>query len=162
MHRKHTPSRSWLVPVALVAGLMLLPDTTLAQRGPSGAIGLGGQIGSPAGVTLKFREPSAVSYDFMAAWDADDFFFLNVHALFERPIGRHGGVHFFYGPGAFIGLRDGRRNHNDESVFGISATVGLGVLLEQFELFGQLTPRLDLVPATDSDIGVGIGVRYYF
>lgn len=147
--------------VILLAGLLLDPQTSHAQARNS-SIGLGGQIGDPAGVTLKFRNPGGVSYDFMAAWDTGDFFFLNVHGLFEEQIGRHNNVHAFYGPGAYIGVRDRGREHDDDSVFGISAEVGLGVLLEQFELYGQLIPRLDLTPATDGDIGVGIGLRYYF
>jgi hypothetical protein len=149
--------------IVLLVGIFGLRETSVAQTGPRSSVGLGGQLGDPAGVTLKFRNPAGVSYDFMAAWDSGDFFFLNGHGLIESQIGRHRNVHAFYGPGAFVGLREhGRTRHDDEGVAGISATVGLGVILEQFELFGQLIPRLELAPATEGDLGIGVGVRYYF
>jgi len=147
--------------VILLVGLLAINDPVNAQRS-STSVGLGGQIGDPSGVTLKLRDPGGVSYDFMAAWDTGDFFFLNVHGLFERHVGRHDNVHVFYGPGAFVGFREDGRRRDDDTVVGISATVGLGVILEQFELFGQLIPRLDLSPRTDGEMGAGIGVRYYF
>lgn len=151
----------WGLAVLLV-GLLFSTHSSIAQNRSIGSVGLGGQIGDPSGVTLKFRNPTGVSYDFMAAWDTGDFFFLNVHGLLEKHIDRHDNVHVFYGPGAYIGLRDRGRRNNDDSVFGISAEVGLSVILEQFELYGQLIPRLDLTPSTDGDVGAGIGVRYYF
>ncbi|HUF08673.1 MAG TPA: hypothetical protein VMO47_05085 [Rhodothermales bacterium] len=146
--------------VILLVGLLAINNPVNAQRS-SASVGFGGQIGDPSGVTLKLRDPGGVSYDFMAAWDSGDFFFLNVHGLFERHVGRHNNVHFFYGPGGYIGVRE-RNRRDDDTIIGISATVGLGVILEQFELFGQLIPRLDLTPGTDGEVGAGIGVRYYF
>lgn len=163
MTRLYTrPARSsGLGLIVLLVGLLSISDLAVAQTRSATSIGLGGQIGDPSGVTLKFRDPGGISYDFMAAWDTGDFFFLNVHGLFERHVGRHNNVHLFYGPGAYLGWRE-RSRRDDDTIVGISATVGIGVILEQFELFGQLIPRLDLSPATDGDFGVGVGVRYYF
>lgn len=156
--------RGWsaCVPVLILAVFAGTTQPAAAQGGS--LVGLGGQIGTPAGITLKLRNPTAISVDFMAAWDSEDFFFLNVHGLFEKHVGEHQNVHVFYGPGAYVGSRDigPRRNPEHETVVGMSATVGLGYLLEQFELFGQVTPRFDLTPATDSELGIGAGVRYYF
>lgn len=118
---------------------------------------MGGQIGDPSGLTLKIYHPNSLSYDFLAAWDlSDDFFFLNVHGLYERPLGTTAGAQYFFGPGAYIGAR------NDNLVLGISGTIGASFLIERFEFYGQLTPRLRVVPDTDGDLGGGIGVRYYF
>lgn len=124
-------------------------------------VGLGGQIGEPAGVTLKIRNPGATSIDILAAWVRDDVFFVNVHGLLEKHISSNQNLHLFYGPGGYVGFHD-RVHDDDEVVAGISASVGLGFLIEQFEIFGQLIPRLDLTPATDGDLGVGVGARYYF
>lgn len=157
-----TPLKLGLGLAVLLVGSLLATEPAHAQRRSAPMIGLGGHIGDPSGVTLKFWNPGGVSYDFMAAWDTGDFFFLNVHGQWEQHVGRHDNVHVFYGPGAYIGLRDRNDRRDDDTVVGISATVGLGVILEQFELFGQLIPRLDLAPATDGDFGAGIGVRYYF
>ena len=155
---KRTPT-SILAFLAFLCLALATVSTAHAQR-RSGAIGLGGQIGEPSGVTLKLYNPNAVSYDFLAAWDLDDFFFLNVHGLFERHLGNNPDVHLFYGPGGFVGFRD--RPEDDDTVAGISGTVGLGFLIEQFEIYGQLTPRFSLIPQTDGDIGGGLGFRYYF
>jgi hypothetical protein len=54
------------------------------------------------------------------------------------------------------------RGGDDDVVLGISATVGVGVLFDQLEFFGQITPRLALVPGTEGDAGGGVGFRIYF
>ena len=145
--------------LALLMSAMAVSDAQ-AQRQP-GAIGIGGQIGQPSGITLMVYNPSAMSYDFLAAWDTDDFFFLNAHGLFERHLGNRGQLHFFYGPGAFIGFRD-RDEGDDDTVAGLSGRVGLGLLIDRFEIYGQVTPRLALTPGTEGDVGGGLGFRFYF
>lgn len=154
----------------LALGLLLTFGTSTAAEAQSqnnpgsqnkSRVGLGGQIGEPAGVTLKIRNPGATSIDILAAWVGDDVFFVNVHGLRETQVSDNENLHLFYGPGGYVGFHD-RVHDDDEVVAGISATVGLGFLVEQFEIFGQITPRLDLTPATDGDLGVGVGVRYYF
>ncbi len=132
-----------------------------AQSAP-GSLGIGGQIGSPSGVTLKIDNPGDLSYDFLAAWDLGDFFFLNAHGLFQERLRiENEQVGLFYGPGGYIGFRE-RNGRDDDVVLGISGTVGLNVFVEQFEFYAQLTPRLDVIPSTDGRFGGGVGVRYYF
>ena len=150
----------------LLLGLASQPDSAHAQR-RSGAVGVGGQIGSPTGLSLKFYNAGGPSYDALVAWDLDDFFFLNVHGQFNRSIQTNNvdGLEWFFGPGAFIGFRDNSdsNNQDDDAVFGISGRVGLNLVLEQqFEFYAQLTPRISLAPDTDGDLGGGVGFRYYF
>jgi hypothetical protein len=140
--------------------LILSTGPALAQRS-AGSVGIGGQIGSPSGITLKIYNPRGFSYDFLAAWNLDDFFFLNIHGLLEHHIGPTQRLHFFYGPGAFIGIRD-RPNRDDEVEAGISGSFGIGFVIDRLEFFGQITPRLALVPSTDGEIGGGVGLRFYF
>lgn len=130
--------RGWLV-LGMVVMLGTWPGDAQAQRRP-GAIGLGAQIGEPSGVTLQVYRPQAVSYDFLAAWDLDDFVFLNVHGLYEQHLDRQGQVHLFYGPGAFIGFRDRPGDRDDDTVAGISGRIGIGFLIDRFETTGRL-PR---------------------
>lgn len=133
----------------------------LAQS-PAGTVGLGGQIGDPSGVTLKFYQRPGFAYDLLAAWDLDDFFFLNGHALYEKPI-PDSPLRFFVGPGLVVGFQDSSgADDNDEVVVGVSGQFGLNFFVEQFEVFLQLTPRLHVLPATDGDVGGGVGLRYYF
>ena len=155
-----------VVSAFLLLGLASLPETAHAQR-TSGSVGFGGQIGSPTGLTLKFYNAGGPSYDVLAAWDLDDFFFLNVHGQFNRPIRTNNvnGLEWFFGPGAFIGFQDNSNftDEDDEAVLGISGRIGLNLVVEeQFEFYAQLTPRISLAPDTDGDLGGGAGFRYYF
>jgi hypothetical protein len=154
-----------LLAVALLLSVGL-PLDAYAQR-TSGAVGLGGQLGDPSGVTLKVYNADAPSYDFLAAWSGlDDFFFLNGHALFENRLPAENvdpPLQWFLGPGAFIGTFERGGPQTDTVVFGISGTGGLQILLaEHFEIYLQATPRFSLAPETDATLGGGLGFRYYF
>lgn len=160
MERSYEPRRTLNAALFVLAvGLILLVRPTAAQ--PAGDVGLGLQVGTPSGVTLQFYNPGGTSWDFLAAWDIDDFFFLNVHALYYRGLGSDSRLHLFYGPGAFVGFRD-RGSSDDDVVLGISGTVGIGFMIDAFQIYGAVTPRLSVMPSTDGDVGAGVGVRYYF
>lgn len=145
------------MPLLLLLGMLAGP--VLAQRVP-GSIGLGGQIGDPSGVTLLFYDAGGLSYDILAAWDLDDFFYVNLHGLYERPLADVARAHVFYGPGAFVGIRE--RRDDNEVRLGVSSTLGASFVVEQFEFYVRVTPRLALTPGTDGDVGGGLGLRYYF
>ncbi len=125
-------------------------------------LGIGGQIGDPSGVTLKTYQRRGFAYDFLAAWSLDDYFLLNAHAIYERPL-ENTTVNYYFGPGAFIIVADQDRRNRDESevVLGISGNFGINLFIERFEVFLQITPRLSLTPETDGDVGGGLGLRYY-
>mgnify|MGYP006926889144 FL=1 len=152
----------WIFAALFVAGLCAAPLSAQAQR-TSGAAGLGVQAGEPSGGTLKVYHPNRPSYDVLAAWSFDDFFFLNGRVLFEQPLEIENvepPVQWFIGPGAYVGIYD---NEASEAGLGVSGTVGLDILLaEHFELYIQATPRFELVRETEPDIGGGLGLRYYF
>ncbi len=147
-----------------VAGLLtaacLFPAAPTFAQAPAGEVGVGGQIGDPSGITLKVYQRSGFAYDFLAAWDLDRFFFLNAHALYERPI-PESPLRYYLGPGAVLGFQEAPDNGN-EIVIGVSGQFGLDFFVEQFEVFLQLTPRLNVIPDTHGQIGGGVGLRYYF
>lgn len=153
-----SPLRVLMASAALVL-LTALPAE--AQRVP-GAVGLGGQIGSPSGLSLVLFNGEGVSYDFLAAWDLGEEFYLNGHGIFERDLGQSPNLHYFFGPGAFVGFEDQPGDGDDETTAGISATIGLSYAFERFDIYGRITPRLSVIPETDGDVGGGIGLRYYF
>jgi len=111
-------------------------------------------------VTLKLYQNPGFAYDFLAAWDFDRHFYLNVHGLYERPI-PDSPLRYFIGPGGYIGIRSHPRRDNDVTL-GVSAAFGVNFFVERFEVYLQVTPRLDLTPATQGDFGGGVGLRYYF
>ncbi|CAM3485435.1 hypothetical protein GGP91_003037 [Salinibacter ruber] len=147
---------------ALLVGLCVGALPAQAQR-TSGAAGLGVQAGEPSGVTLKIYNADAPSYDFLAAWSFNDFVFLNAHALFEHRLSAQNieqPVHWFVGPGAYVGVYDEAQS---EAGLGVSGRVGLDILIdERFEIYIQATPRFELVRETEPSIGGGLGLRYYF
>lgn len=159
---------SRLLPVlGLLLGLSLLLGPEAHAQRTSGAVGLGGQLGEPSGITLKMYNENTPSYDLLAAWSGvDDFFFLNGHVLFENRIPAENidqPLEWFIGPGAFIGTFSGDGPNEGDAVLGISGTIGLQMALaEHFEIYLQATPRVLLVPETDGDLGGGLGGRYYF
>ncbi len=146
-----------LLAVILFSGLWIV--STNAQR-EYGDVGIGAQLGQPTGLSIKVYRAKS-SLDFLAAWNWDDFFFLNLHSIYEVNLNDAHTVHLFYGPGAFIGIRD-RSPAKDDVELGVSGSLGLDFLIEKFEIFLQATPRLALVQSTDFEMGGGVGFRVYF
>jgi hypothetical protein len=127
------------------------------------SVGIGGQFGDPSGLSLRINNAGALNYDILAAWDFDDYFFVNLHGLWEQSLAPAPQLNYFYGPGIFMGFRDRGRWEDDDVYLGLSGTLGLNVYIQQrLEIYGQVTPRLALVPDTDGDVGGGIGLRFYF
>lgn len=153
----------WKIPV-LVAAFFCCSHSLSAQR-PSPSVGIGFQAGSPTGLSLQFYRETGMYTDILFAWDLDDFFFVNVHGLWDQHLDAERRLHVFYGPGLFLGVRDrkGRELPNDNNpVFGVSGDLGLNLVFGRVELFGQVTPRLALTPGTDLNVGGGAGLRFFF
>jgi len=134
--------------LAFIGFLLLSSITSSHAQRRSGQVGIGLQAGQPT------------SLDFLAAWDLNDFFFLNVHGLKDASLNREHTVHFFYGPGAFIGIRNISEN-NDDVELGVSGSFGLDFIVGSLEFYIQATPRLTVIDATNFDMGGGFGVRIY-
>lgn len=151
--------------LGLVLILSLCSFVALQAQRTAGSVGIGAQFGQPTGLSLKVYNPNGLSPDVLLAWDLNDFFFINVHGLVERHIDSGGNFHYFIGPGVFAGIRDSNNEileGNDNFAAGISGNFGLNVLLGTVEIYGQVTPRLELIDKTSSDIGGGLGIRFYF
>ena len=153
-----------LILPAVILCLLSLPLT--AQRA-AGEVGIGAQFGAPTGLTVKVYQPTGISVDVLAAWDLDNFFFVNVHGLIERHIDQNQRFHWFIGPGVFAGIRnldeddDLAEPESDNFGAGISGTIGLNYIIGKVEIFGQFTPRLELLDETNGDLGGGLGFRVY-
>jgi hypothetical protein len=146
-----------LAGLAILIGLIGVPSAR-AQRAP-GTVGIGGQIGEPSGLSLKIYRPSSASFDLLVAWNQDANVFVDAHGMYEYHLGESQSAHVFLGPGAFIEVQE--RQGEDETVAGLSGRIGLGFLVDRFEIYGHVTPQLALTPATEGDVGGGIGLRIY-
>ena len=170
LHFKNPPGRCSLSRAAIFGFFLLIfnllfQNDLSAQQG--GSVGVGFQAGAPTGLNLHFRGTKPMRLDILFAWDFDDddrdFFFVNVHGLFFKPLSASPRFNFCYGPGAYIGIRDdNRRDRDNDTVLGFSGNFGLNMEIERFDIFLQLTPRLDIVPSTDFDMGGGLGARFFF
>ena len=150
---------------ALFAALLFFAFTSTLHAQRPGGVGIGVQLGDPSGLSLNLPTGGRASIDLLAAWDLDNFFFINGHALFMQPLNSAPNFGVFYGPGLFIGVRDrdNRRWDFDDKVYaGASGTIGLNYFIDQFEIYLRATLRLQLIDKTDGSAGGGLGLRYYF
>lgn len=136
-------------------------NLTFAQSGSPGGTAIGGQLGEPAGISLYVGQDSGRALDLLAAFDLDDFFYLNAHLLYEEQVGDDPNLHVLYGPGAFLGVHD-RATVSDEAGIGISGTAGLAYYVREFQIYARITPRFAVLPSTGADLGGGLGVRWFF
>ncbi len=117
---------------------------------------IGGQIGDPTGISIKAGQGRGAVM-LAVGWDLSDSITAEAHYLLQdrRPRGSASDVRFFYGPGVFVNARDNRK-----TIAGISLGVGLGIMIApEIEVYGILSPRLQLINRTDFDVGGGIGAR---
>ena len=148
-----------LTSLLLVLGLLFAARPADAQV-QGRTTGLGGVIGAPtSGLTLKVYQNPGFAYDFTASWDLDDFFLLSGYGLFEQNL-EDSPLNYFYGPGVIVGAQQHGEAESD-LILGISGNFGINFFRERFEVFLQLTPRLNLIPSTTGDLGGGVGLRYY-
>ena len=135
----------------------LLLLLALAAAAPAQAqLGVGGQLGTPTGLALKFGDGRGAVL-VAVGWDLDDAVEVEGHYLLRdrRLSGSSSNVRVFYGPGAFI------RTANDNTAAGLSLGVGLAApLVPELEVYGLLSPRLQLIDETDFDLGGALGLRF--
>lgn len=137
---------------------LLLLLTLFAASPAAAQLGIGGQLGTPTGLSLKFGQGSG-SIALAVGWDLDESVGAEGHYLIrERRLrGSQADVRVFLGPGAFIQAID-----NGPTEAGVSFGVGLSAFLtRELEAYGLVSPRLQLVEETDVDLGAGVGLRLY-
>ena len=137
----------------------LLPALLVCLAAPPAAaqLGVGGQVGSPTGLSLKLGQGRGAVL-LAAGWDLDDAVEVEGHYLLRdrRLRGSQTNVRLFYGPGAFV------RSRNDDTDAGVSLGAGLSAALApELELYGLVSPRLRLTDETDFELGAGLGLRVY-
>ncbi|WP_412067420.1 hypothetical protein [Rubrivirga sp. IMCC43871] len=133
---------------------LLLAAALLVAAPASAQLAIGGQIGTPTGLSLKAGS-GAGAVILAIGWDLDDSVSAEGHYLLRsrRLQGSDTNLALFYGPGVFVhtGGRD---------AFGVSLGVGLEApLTQEIEIYGLVSPRLQLVEETDFDLGAGLGLR---
>lgn len=125
--------------------------------------GLGILLSEEAGISLKKWQSSKTAFDAGIAWDYDhDFLLLQVdHVIHKFGIfrARKGRLPLYLGFGGQALIADG-----GEDRLGFRIPVGIAYLLREvpLDIFFEVVPRLDLTPATDFDVNLALGARYFF
>jgi hypothetical protein len=124
--------------------------------------GLGFMVGEPTGISFKKWNGSTTAIDGAVAWSfsGQDSLHLHVDYLlhnFDLINVERGRLPVYFGLGARLKLED-------RTKFGVRIPVGVCYLFEKapLDVFFELVPIFDLVPATDLRISGSIGIRYYF
>lgn len=159
---------------SVVASTMYLCTASAQDSG----FGLGVIVGEPTGWSGKVWIAGDRAVDVGLAWGLWHGGYMHLHAdhLFHNmdliTVGK-GKLPLYYGPG--LRLRtwsDGRywhrgryQDHAGTRVdLGVRFPVGLAYLFDAapVDIFLELVPTLDLVPATGFEVDGGLGLRYWF
>ena len=144
--------------ITLVIGLMITTGLVAQNSG----LGAGIIVGEPTGLCFKYWTGESAAFDGAVAWSfgKEDALHLHGDMLFHNPdlirVSK-GSLLVYYGIGARIKLEE-------KSKLGVRIPVGIAYQFAKapFDVFLEIVPLLDLVPATDFGLNVAIGVRYYF
>ena len=142
--------------VALVS-----PNAQAQTKAEHGSKAIGVMIGEPTGISFKYWNSSSRAFDLGLAWSFRQSDAMSLHGdyLWHSWLGvDEGKMAFHYGIGA--------RAYFTEAESGVGARIPLGLsyLFDEapIELFFEIAPVIDVIPATDADGSGGIGARFYF
>ena len=142
--------------------LIILGCLAVLSFGQDGNVGLGIILGEPTGLSAKLWTGKTTAFDAGAAWSFVGGGFFQIHGdflfhnfdLFKVETGK---MALYYGFG-------GRMKFADQTIVSVRVPIGISYQFEKtaIELFLEVVPMLDLIPATEVGISGGAGFRYYF
>ena len=124
-------------------------------------LGLGVILGEPTGLSAKMWTSTNTAIDGAAAWSLAGDGYLHLHAdflLHSYAIDvDEGELPLYFGIG-------GRVLISDNPAIGIRVPFGMAYQFEDapVDIFLEVAPILDLLPATDFNFNSGLGIRYFF
>jgi hypothetical protein len=153
--------RSLLAFILVAASSLAVPAVAHAARG--GALGIGLIVGDPTGITGAYRMGNHTAVDVAVGLDELDHDSVYVHAEFLFILGdllRGGSVSL----GPYVGVGGFLVDFKDDIGIGARAPFGLSLDFHAapLQIFLEVAAFILLVPDTNSDLGVALGLRYYF
>ena len=148
-----------------VTGITVLAWASPIHQGRN--FGLGLVAGEPSGLSWKYWQGSTNAFDGTLAWSFLDagYFRANAGYLWHNYKAikvEQGKMPLYYGVGAT--LWGGHFHDHDGANIGVRGVIGMEYIFKgaPFDLFLELAPTLDLVPASGLWLQGGLGGRYYF
>lgn len=145
----------------IILAAMILTCGTLTAAAQDKGVGLGVLLGEPTGLSAKFWTSPNNAVGAGLSWSFRKHGFIHIHAdyLWHFPRAVASSERFVLSAG--IG---GRLGAGHDAVLGVRVPFALawwpaGVPLD---LFLELAPCIDLVPATDFAVMGGLGIRWFF
>jgi hypothetical protein len=147
-----------LLAIVTLMSLLIVGNIQAQQK----KFGLGIILGEPTGLIMKYWSTNTTAFDVAASWSFEgqnsfhlhaDYLFHNFN-LFKVEKGK---LPVYYGIGARLSLQDKTR-------FGIRIPIGLSYMFDKapFDIFMEVGPVMDVVPATELHVLGFVGFRYYF
>jgi hypothetical protein len=143
--------------VLFVTGLFAMNISAQAD-----GFGLGVILGEPTGLSAKYWLTEKTAVDGGVAWSMYDQGALHVHAdflmhSFNLIHVSKGKLPLYFGLGARLKL-------SDDTQLGVRIPFGLAYLVDgaPLDIFLEIVPILDLIPATSFNMNGAVGIRYFF
>ncbi|WP_022834564.1 hypothetical protein [Salisaeta longa] len=147
-----------LLGILIAVGLLGAGQRVAAQRS-AGRLGVGPQVGTPSGLSLKVYLPGHRALSVATTSDFDDYVEVHAYHAWERPLPQSP-FWSFAGVGVITG---GRRDPGrDPVLLSVGALAGINFFAERFEVFLQMTPAFRILPHREPRLTGSAGLRYYF
>ncbi len=144
----------------VIVSVFIISNLNFAQQK---GFGLGVVLGEPTGVSAKYWLTSGTALDFGLGYSftsSNSLFDFYADYVFHSSDMINSTENFvvYYGPGARLKIRE------SSSKLGVRGVIGILWLPggTNFDLFVEVAPILDIIPATKFDFAGGIGGRYFF
>jgi len=144
----------------VIVSLFIISNLNFAQQK---GFGLGVVLGEPTGISAKFWLTPGTALDFGLGYSftsSNSLFDFYVDYVFHNSnmINSEENFVVYYGPGARLKIKE------STSRLGVRGVIGLLWLPRgtNFDVFVEVAPILDIIPATKFDFSGGIGGRYFF
>lgn len=145
----------------LIGLMIVLAMSVSAASGQERGFGLGIMLGEPSGINAKLWVSSQNAVDAGLAWSFRNDGYIHIHAdylwHFPHLISSTERLVLYAGIG-------GRLGGGHDAIIGARIPIGIEWWPKDtpLDIFLELAPILDLVPATELSMNGGIGIRFFF
>jgi hypothetical protein len=147
---------------SILSFLLVALATCGAVEAQGRGFGLGIIVDDPTGISTKLWTGKSTAIDAEVAWshDGDDFLYLHGDFLFHSSHLSQdvkGKFLTYYGIGTKVEFADSNE-------VGLRIPLGVDYIFPKapLDVFFEIVPLLDLVPATEGDLKAAIGIRFVF